>query len=331
MLHLLPRPHAWYIAFGDMELPCVRSMIERLEAFPWIVPYASAGRTSKDTSLLAEHAKQLGKSHLCVTRLDSDDSLHQQFIGALDLAITALSKAGQHDTQQSLNFMYGLVEASGQLSVYLRGSNMFQSVYAPSDRSQGAYAIPHDRIRKLMPLVEIITNLPMWMYHRHDEAVDPPGAIARSRLPLTDPEFYYPLFGLAPALGAADRSPGLDAYDHRATGAQGHGLESEREPAVSNANLALAMGLPELAFWLSSGSIEAIDPVEVLREIETAEPSFVDSARMAALGQFLELRGYIEEAFRAFDRAIVLSCPDERLVMERARLALAIATRDCSI
>lgn len=211
VLNLKPRPDAWFIAFGDVELPCVRNLIQRLEKIPGIVPYLSSENGPQNAKtlvgMLAEHARLISKAYLCTTRLDSDDSLNYAFVGALDKTITQLRANHKSDEQRSLNFLYGLAESTGQLSVYLRGSNMFQSVWAPLDTTLGPYSFKHDRIRNLMPLVEIVTNLPMWMYHRHDEAVDTPSALVRDRLPLTDPDLYYPLFGLSSNTWAA-KPPG---------------------------------------------------------------------------------------------------------------------------
>jgi hypothetical protein len=332
MLNLSPRPHAWFIAFGDLVLPNVRALFQRLEAIPWIVPYVAqeAGSQYARTlaGKLAEHARLLGKSALCTTRLDSDDSLHQQFIGTLDKAIEQLRTEHRSEAPTSLNFVYGLVESSGQLSVYLRGTNMFQSVWAPIDATLGPYSFKHDQVRNLMPLIEIVTNLPMWIYHRHDDAIDTPSALVRDRLPLTDPGQFFPLFGLTADTGAARTAaivipappvsrvmPELSAKHDRGAAqlrAAGRWTKTQRAAAVE---FALDMKLAELAFWLSSESSEWIDAAEVLNEIERAEPSFLGSAQLVDLARLLEERAVLPEAVRAYERALrVVSLERDRSI-----------------
>lgn len=341
VLNLSPLPHAWFIAFGDVDLPCVRGLIERLAVTPWIVPYMApeigSGSARTLVARLQAHAASIEKSHLCATRLDSDDSLQGTFVGALDKAVTELRCLGLGGEVRSLDFMYGLAESSGQLSVYLRGTNMFQSVYSPREAGLGPYSFVHDRVRNVMPLLEIITNLPMWMYHRHDDAIDTPSALVQDRLPLTDVRIYYPLFGLQPGTGAARAAPSSGPGD--ADRAPAPSPENEPAPidrALRNADswsddqravaveLALSKNLAEVAFWLSADSTEWIDPLEVLREIEVGDVGFLSSARFVELGRLLDKRGFGKEAVRAYDRALRLAPLDVDLRHTRNKLACSL-------
>ena len=64
VLNMVPRPHAWYIAFGEMRPPYIRDLIERLSEYPWIVPYLRTGTLTEIDdplpAMLTEHLQRLG-------------------------------------------------------------------------------------------------------------------------------------------------------------------------------------------------------------------------------------------------------------------------------
>ena len=338
VLNLTPRPDAWFIAFGDVESSYVREAIERLSLHPWIKPYVRKKGHPTDAKplgvLLSDHANVLGKSFLCSTRFDSDDSLHQQFIGALDRAISRLRAEGFDDEARCLNFPYGLVQSDGELSVFMRRSNMFESIFEPVDGAGGPYRGNHDEIRDRMPLVEIVTNLPMWIYHRHENTLEPAWATARDRLPLSPAERYFPMFGLAPDTGAVLNSRShakmevLAGTDGGASAGSGSGsLELSaipywRQDQVDIAiELAGARGQPVLARWLAAPVGAGIDAARVWREIESGPVAVLNGPRFGALGRSLLEAGDPVAALQAFDYAVVLSPTDRHIRAERDALA----------
>ncbi len=244
VLALTPRPDAWFVAFGDVESWYVQALLERLRPYPWIKPYFREKGHADDAgplpALLGAYTQSLGKAYLCSTRFDSDDSLHSQFVGGLDRAISLLRERGFDDERRCLNFVFGLLQSAGELSVFLRKNNMFESVFEPADQVQGPYQGSHDEIRDRMPLVEVVTNLPMWIYHRHADTLEPPWVTSRDRLPLGDPADYYPSFGLDP-----DSASSLQKSADVAGSVQGDGPSRGRssDPAT------LAGDLRDAVYW----------------------------------------------------------------------------------
>lgn len=338
VLNLTPRPDAWFIAFGDVEPDYIQELLERLSIYPWIHPYIrKEGKRGSDkplNELLIAHVRSLGKQFLCSTRFDSDDSLHQQFTGALDRAISQLRERGFDDDTRCLNVMYGLMQSAGELSVHLRRTNMFESFFEPVERVRGPYQVPHDEVRKQMPLVEVITNLPMWIYHRHEDTLEPAWVTDRDRLLLSNPDQYYPLFGLDPesVVGLQTRSemsadsPGNRVErkpdDPRPDAA---GLQASRywrqDQHATAIELATVRKQPELARWLASTAGNELDCVQVLREIEDASLTFMNGAQLARLARSLSDQGENVRALRAYDYAVQLAPSDWHIRNARDELA----------
>ncbi len=207
VLNLTPRPDAWYIAFDDVVPEYISALLDRLSMHPWIVPYFLNRRggwnTETLTGMLTGQLTALGKHFLCSTRFDSDDSLHQQFYGVLDRAISRLREIGMLDETRCLNPTYGLAEAGGALTIYLRPHSMFESIFEPVESLNGPQRGPHDRITEKMPLVEIVTNYPMWIYHRHEANLDGPFSRFSDQLQLSNPVEHFAEFGLDPEGGSA--------------------------------------------------------------------------------------------------------------------------------
>jgi hypothetical protein len=185
---MTPRPHAWYILFGEIRPIYIQELLERLAHYPWIRPCGKpidgAQGTEVIPGLLGSLGRTLDKGFVCTSRLDSDDSLHQQYYQVLDLAIKRLRESGFPDDPRCLSFPYGLAHDRGVLSVYIRRT-MFWSIFEPVEGALGPQRGPHDAIREKMPVVEITTNQPMWIYQRHDDVLGPARAMA-AQLPLAD-------------------------------------------------------------------------------------------------------------------------------------------------
>lgn len=319
VVNLTPRPDAWFIAFGDMESSYVQALLERLRAYPWIRPYLRGQGGSLDDGplemLLADRVQSLGKSFLCSTRFDSDDSLHQQFVGTLDTSIRRLREHGFVDEQRCLNFPFGLMQSAGELSVYLRRTNMFESVFEPLDRIEGPYQGGHDAIRERMPLVEVVTNQPMWIYHRHGDTLEPGWVTARERLSLTEPERYLPMFGLSSEPADALRPPATrESILPMPPRLQASRLRERRywngddlSAAVELANL---QNQSTLAQWLPGPHPAAGAAAGALREFENGTLQFLNAALLAWLGGQLREAGDIAGALRAYDYAIALDSGD---------------------
>jgi hypothetical protein len=337
VLNLTPRPDAWFIAFGETRPPYVRELIERLQSHPWIRPYyPSKGYPDADTPLpmlLAEHARSLGKQFLCSTRFDSDDSLHQQFYRALDDAISQMRALGLGDETRCLNLLFGLVESGGDLSIYLRRSNMFESIFTSVASPEGPYGGPHDTVRQRMPLVEIITNLPMWMYHRHGDSLDRPGVIVPDRVPLPPKKENLAQFGLTLETMAAERpddnrlhdsedAPALPAVDPRWLAGELRGaFHWNAEQRVAAVELAKSMRQPVLATWLLDPNADSLDLLVIVDEIESADLAFLDAAALALLAGELVEAGHLAHALRMYDSAVQLSPSDRHLRSNRDALA----------
>ncbi len=337
VLALTPRPDAWFVAFGDIDSWYVQALLERLRPYPWIKPYFREKGHADDAGplpeLLGAYVRSLGKPFLCSTRFDSDDSLHSQFVGGLDRAISQLRKRGFSDERRCLNFVFGLLQSAGELSVFLRKNNMFESVFEPADQVQGPYQGSHDEIRDRMPLVEVVTNLPMWIYHRHEDTLEPPWVTSRDRLPLGDSAAYYPLFGLEPdSVGARPTSatgappPSFPWRDPRSE------ASALRDAAYWNASqvalaieLASAQEQPTLTGWLQRDASDESDPVMVLQELESGTQMFLNGARLAGLARELREQGEAGAALRVFDYAVLVSPHDRHLRAEREELASSIS------
>jgi hypothetical protein len=334
VLNLIPRPDGWFIGFGDVEPAYILGLLERLSIYPWIRPYVrrkgESGSDAPVEKLLGDHARLLGKSYVCSTRFDSDDSLHRQFIGALDRAISQLRERGFPDQPRCLNVLYGLMQTGGELSVYLRRTNMFESIFEPVDTVKGPYLGGHDDIRALMPLVEVVTNLPMWIYHRHQDALEPSWVTARDRLPLTNPEQHYPLFGLPPETAAALKAQASAPSDETApprVDPRGQASALRDAPFWRSDQLAAAVELasaqsqPELARWLAAPANEEIDAALVLCEFEAAPLAFLNGSLHAHLAKLLLEQGEIVGALRAYDYAMFLAPTDRHVRAARDALA----------
>ncbi len=315
VVNLSPRPDAWLIAFGDTDPPYIQELIERLQDHEWIHPYVRNPNDPRNArplnTMLRERTRELGKQFLCTSRLDSDDSLHKLFLVAIARAIAQLRKRGMGDDKCCLCFPYGLAEEAGQLSVYMRGTNMFQSVYAPMDAIQGPYPTDHDRIREAMPLREVIANLPMWMYHRHENTTDSPHSLVRDRLPVPTDSGLLADFGLTPASLRMPKSIEPNDPKHKAPPSStplADELRSARnwsESQVTSAiELAVSLGLPEVALWLTDGDALDVDVREVLGEMEQGGSWFLDASHWIALGTQLQDQGFTRQALRAYDYAV---------------------------
>jgi hypothetical protein len=330
VVNLTPQPDAWFVAFGDVESWFVRELLERLRPYPWIRPYFREKGHPADAGplrdLLDDFVRSLGKSYLCSTRFDSDDSLHQQFIGGLDLAITQLRERGYADETRCLNLLYGLVESGGELSVFLRRNNMFQSVFEPAERIAGPYAGGHDEIRERMPLVEIVTNLPMWIYHRHEDTLEPGWVTGRDRLSLADPDAQYPSFGLHPTTiidagtpTQREDTPALRAARLRTSG---YWDASQIREAIA---LAETEGQPALARWLGGEKREPSDLAQVLDQFDSHALPLLNAGQLARLARELDALGETVLALRAFDYAVRAAPSDRHMRAERDALAGALA------
>lgn len=342
VLNLTPKPDAWFIAFGDVDSWFVRELLDRLRPYPWIRPYFREKGHPNDAGslpdLLGEFARSLGKPFLCSTRFDSDDSLQGQFIGGLDRAVSHLRERGFNDERRCLNFLYGLIESDGELSVFLRRSNMFESVFEPAGDIMGPYAGGHDEVRERMPLVEIVTNLPMWIYHRHGETLEPGWATARDRVRLTDLRAIYPRFGLQ----LAEDGPAADLLSDERNAANARGDERAFLPAAADsrssvfwnaarlseaADLAQAEGMSELALWLDPRKSEPVDLACVIGEIDLLQRPILNGPQLARLARELDASGETGLALRAYDYAVVAAPDDKHIRAERDALACELAAR----
>lgn len=337
VLNLSPLPHAWFIGFGEIDPPFLQEFLERLSLYPWIRPYFQKQDDPRSEppvkQLLAEQMQVLGKRFVCATRLDSDDSLHQQFLGMLDVAIAQLRQRGMGNEKRSLNFPYGLVEADGALSVHLRSTSMFQSWFTPATMVEGPYSVPHDRVRERMPLAEILTNMPMWMYHRHDDVIDTPSAIPRDRLPLTDAERIFPLFGLTagPRSGAATSGsakrpapkPERRGRAEKAAELRGARYWGAHQWGAAS-TLARSFDQPETAFWLLSGAGDFVDAAVVAREAEDRRHSVLNAPLLGRLGCLLRDSGEIVAALRIYEYAVELAPTDRHVRAFRDELAQSL-------
>lgn len=323
VVNLAPLPDAWFVAFGDMESWFVRELLDRLRPYPWIRPYFRSKGHPDDagplSELLSGFVRSLGKPWLCSTRFDSDDSLHRQFIEALDRAITQLRERGYADERRCLNFPYGLLRSGDELSVFLRRHNMFLSIFEPVGEIRGPYDGGHDEVRERMPLVEIVTNLPMWIYHRHEETLEPTWAVGLDRLTVADSDRYLPSFGLP-----LDRSnTAVDRMTARELSACPYWDARHFDRAVQ---LAAANNQPNLACWLDSRKSDPVDLVRVAQEIEGTERCLLNGAQLARFARELDADGESSLALRVFDYAVFAAPLDRHVRRERDALADDIAS-----
>jgi hypothetical protein len=341
VMNLTPRPDVWFIAFGDMESWYIRALLDRLRPYPWIRPFFRKKGHPDDAAplseLLSEFAQSVGKPYVCSTRFDSDDSLHRQFIRGLDLTITRLRRDENVSESHALSFLYGLLESQGELSVFLRKSNMFQSVFEAVGRIGGPYAVGHDNMRERMPLVEIVTNIPMWMYHRHERTMEPAWVTGQRLVPLPDPSAILPSFGLttsglsdsqANPDGSEDGNARIDASARQTAAADLRGAaywDADRRSKA--AELAGANGQPKLSRWLDPGNAASVDLVQLMHELDSADLPVLNGAQFARLARELDASGETALALRAYDYAVVGVPFDQHIRAERDALAAELAAR----
>jgi hypothetical protein len=341
VMNLMPRPDVWFIAFGDMESWFIRALLERLRPYPWIRPFfrkkGHPDNAAPLPELLSAFAHSVGKPYVCSTRFDSDDSLHRQFIRGLDIAITRLRNEGNASESQSLSFLYGLMESQGELAVFLRKSNMFLSVFEAVDRIGGPYAVGHDNMRERMPLVEIVTNIPMWMYHRHDRTIEPAWVTGQRLVPLPDPSAILPSFGLTTSdLGESQANPDgsddgnarIDVSARQTTAEDLRGIAYwDADRRIKAAELAGANGQPTLGRWLDPANAASVDLVQLMHELDSAELPILNGAQLARLARELDETGESVLALRAYDYAVVHAPFDHKTRAERDALATELAAR----
>ena len=169
-------PHAWFIAFNQNLTPDIEDVLSELSQFPWVVPFFPAtGEEWQRTvlpALLRQKADEIGKESVCSIRFDTDDTLHPSFFAALDGAVNLTREKGMPEGERvCFNLMHGLLRTGDRLQVRLSPTNQFLSVLEPAISASGPYAGGHNHISRKMPVVEVITQFPLWIYNLHEGSI----------------------------------------------------------------------------------------------------------------------------------------------------------------
>jgi hypothetical protein len=172
-------PHAWFIVFHEVTPPSIVELLDRLRRWPWIVPlfatreqgFAHWGEVL--TPGLRAFASELGKSHVCSVRIDSDDSVHPLWFTMLDRVIEFRLANQDWEETFCINLANGVVREKERMLLMQTPRNQFQAVVEPAIEAKGPYRTMHSEIDRVMPVYEVLNSYPLWMYHRHGANLSP--------------------------------------------------------------------------------------------------------------------------------------------------------------
>jgi hypothetical protein len=172
------KPHAWVILFDEDVTPPIAALLERLREHPWIVPLLLgddwATRYAAETRKFLKNRFGDGDYELiCCTRLDSDDSLNTRFHTAVDAAVTLLRDAWTSDASFCVNFPFGAMQHGDSLMIYIKEKHFFALV-EPFGSFRGPYRFNHRKVDQYVPVVDVLTERPMFIYHGHDQNITGP-------------------------------------------------------------------------------------------------------------------------------------------------------------
>lgn len=201
MLQQQPRPHAWIILFDKRVTPPVAQLLEELLDHDWIIPMLFGDDWAKHYAdetrdVLRRRFGHRQPRFLACTRLDSDDAIHRSFHGVTDLAISKLRKTWTADTSLCLNYPYGVMWCGDMPRIRLKEKQFFALV-EPFDSFRTPYRWAHTKIDQHVPVLDVFTEQPMWVYHAHhqnisgDKSCEPFERFA-------EPERILAYFGLRP-------------------------------------------------------------------------------------------------------------------------------------
>ncbi|WP_336056022.1 glycosyltransferase [Nitratireductor sp. CH_MIT9313-5] len=197
------KPDAFYFLIDEDIRTPVSQLLEDLKHIPWVKPIViprSLGFTrfgkAVHTAIETEFPNRNGL--ICV-RVDSDDALNTHFFNTLEACIQ--DHILSIDTVPRISFIhfpYGLIKDSETYRVYVEHQTAFISSYTHGNgRVDTCCSYAHDRMSDAGPVLEIATEVPMWLYVRHGDNI---GLVHPYRFPISGPfHEVASLFGLQEA------------------------------------------------------------------------------------------------------------------------------------
>ena len=176
MLNQRVRPHAWFVAFNQARSPDIDDVLAELHQFPWIVPFfpedGEKWQSTELPTMLREQAQKIGKEFVCTIRFDTDDTLHPSFFAALDGAVGLGREKGLPEGDRiCFNLMHGLLRTRNRVQVRLSPTNQFLAVFEPAKTARGPHDGGHNFISQKMPVIEVVTQFPLWIYNLHEGSI----------------------------------------------------------------------------------------------------------------------------------------------------------------
>jgi Putative rhamnosyl transferase len=207
MLKQQVKPQAWILLLNERSTPAVDRLVAELAAHEWIVPLPLgadwAERLPGESSrVLQERFGSIDPAYVCCTRLDNDDSVHRRYHAVLDAVIARLRKQAPLSVPLCLNFPYGVMQYEGRLLVRLKEKHFFGLVEAFDD-FRTPYQVEHTKIDGIAPVLDVFTERPMWIHHRHGENASGDTRQASSFEEFANPARVLRNFGLTAVPGVA--------------------------------------------------------------------------------------------------------------------------------
>lgn len=172
MLNQRLKPAVWIILFDKNIHPLISELLEDLLDHEWIVPFLVGDNWGNEVALetqgvIARRFRNRKLSLVSTVRLDSDDSLHQDFMAASDVAISRLRPDWDDEVKQCINFPYGALRIENGYYVCHLIRHFFTLV-EPVRTAGTIYRYNHYKIHNVAHVTDVFTDEPMFMYHRHE-------------------------------------------------------------------------------------------------------------------------------------------------------------------